>query len=267
MKKSKEEDDVETRAVKRVSFPGPISNHVGQWQQARGAKLEKRMGSVETDPVLSASGALMIGRGGAYSEDCWNKHDGLCVLGVGPIQQAGFGVGSIARARFLPGLKESVFPGPRAEIRRRPDVLKFGSGMKESLKQQQVGAHNIPTDGTASLGGLFRPEVSGMQADPSNELRELKAGKRGYWGLKQVFKGARSGPSGDVNGSKERRRREKGGACPGVEGSSDLLVNPAWICARRPLLHASEGSPGTGGSPRFESCWENGLWLVQSECP
>ena len=267
VKNSEEEDDVETRAVKRVSFPGPNSNHVGQREQARGAKLEKKLGPVETDPVLSTSGALMNGRGGAYSEDCWNKQDGLRVLGVGPIQQVGTGVGSIARARFLPVLKEIEFLGPRARIRRSPDVLKTGSGLKEGLKRQQVGAHNISTDGAASLVGLFGPDLPGMQAGPSNDLKELKAGKRGFWGLKKVFKGAWSGPSGDVTGSKEMRRMEKGGASPGVEGSSDLLVDPTWICARGPLLHAFEGSPGTGGTPRFESCWENGLWLVQSECP
>ena len=62
---------------------------------------------------------------------------------------------------------------------------------------------------------------------------------------------ARSGPSGDVTGSKEMRRMEEGGASPGVEGSSDLLVDPAWICARGPLLHAIEGSPGPGGTPSF----------------
>ena len=267
VKNSEQEDDVETRAVKRVSFPGPNSNHVGQREQARGAKLEKRLGPVETDPVLSASGALMNGRGGAYSEDCWNKQDRLRVLGVGPIQQADTGVRSIARARFLPGLKESEFPGPRARIRRSLDVLKTGSGLKEGLKRQQVGAYNISTDGAASLVGLFGLDLPGMQAGPSNDLRELKAGKRGFWGLKKVFKGARSGPLGDVTGSKEMRRMEEGGASPGVEGSSDLLVDPAWICARGPLPHAFEGSPGTGGTPRFESCWENGLWLVRSECP
>ena len=266
-KNSEEEDDGEARAVKWVSFPRPNSNHVGQREQACGAKLGKRLDPVETDPVLSASGAFMNGRGGAYSEDRWNKQDGLRVLGVGPIQQAVPGVGSKARARFLPGLKEAEFPGPRARISRSSVVLKAGSGPKEGLKWQQVGAHNISTDGAASLFGLFGPELSGMQAGPSKGLRELKAGKRGFWGLKKVFKGARSGPSGDVTGSKEKRRMEERGASPSAEGSSDLLVDPAWICARGPLLHALEGSPGPGGTPRFESCWEKGLWMVPSECP
>ena len=267
VKNSEEEDDVETCADKRVSFPGPNSIHVGQWEQARGAKMEKRLGPAETDPVLSTSGALMSGRGGAYSEVCCNKQDGLRVLEMGPIQQAGTGGGSQARAGSLLGLKETEFHGPRTRIRRSPDVLKTGSGLKEGLKRQQVGAHKISTYGAASLGGLSGLVLPGMQAGPSNDLREVKAGKRGSWGLKKVFKGARFGPLGDVSGSKEKRRMEEGGASPGVEGSSDLMVDPAWICARGPLLHAFEGSPGMGGTPRFESCWENGLWVVQSECP
>ena len=145
-----------------MGFPGPNSNRVGQREQVRRAKLGKRLGPVEVDPVLSASGAFMNGRGGAYSEDCWNKQDRLRVLGVGPIQQAAPGVGSKVRARFLPGLKESEFPGSRARISRSPNVLKAGSGLKEGLKWQHVGAHKISTNGAASLVGLIGPELPGM---------------------------------------------------------------------------------------------------------
>ena len=250
-----------------MGFPGPNSNHEGQREQARVAKLGKRLGPDEADLVLSASGAFMNGRGGAYSEGCWNKQDGLRVLGVGPIQQVEPGVGSKERARFLPRLKESVFPGPRARISRSPDVLKAGSGLKEGLKWQQVGAHKISTDGAASLVGLIGPELPRLQAGPSNRIRELKAGKRGLWGLNKVFNAARSGTSGDDTGSKEGWRMEEGGASPSVKGSSDLLVDPAWVCAREPLLQAIEGLPGLGGTPSFESCWEKGLWMVPSECP
>ena len=111
------------------------------------------------------------------------------------------------------------------------------------------------------------PVLPGMQAGPPNDLRKEKAGKRGFWGLKKFFKEARFGPSVDVSGSKEMRRLEEGGASPSVEGSSDPMVDPAWICARGPPLHAFEGSPGTGGTPSFESCWEKGMWVVQTECP
>ena len=44
------------------------------------------------------------------------------------------------------------------------------------------------------------------------------------------------------------------------------MDDPAWICARGPLLHASEGSPGTERTLSFESCWEKGKWMLQTEC-
>ena len=264
-KNPEEEDDVETRADKRVSSTGSKCSQVRQWEQAGEAKMKKRLGLAETFSVLSTSGALMRGRGGAYSEICWNKQDGLSVLGMGPIQQAGNGGGTNARAGFLPGLKEKEFNGPRARSRRSPDGLKTRSGLKEGLKRQKEGAH-ITTYGASSLGGESGPVLYGMQAGPPNDVREEKAGKRGFWGRKKSFKEARFGPSGDVSGSKETRRLEEGGASPGVEGSLELMVDLAWICARGPLLHAFEGPPGTGGTPSFESCWEKGMWMVQTEC-
>ena len=60
----------------------------------------------------------------------------------------------------------------------------------------------------------------------------------GNRGRKKGLKEARLGPKGVISCSKEERRLEKGGFRPGEEGSSDLLVDPAWICARGPLLHA-----------------------------
>ena len=102
--------------------------------------------------------------------------------------------------------------------------------------------------------GLCGPDLSGVQAGPSNNLRDLKVGKRGVWGLKKALRGARFVPSGVVTGSEEKRRMKGGDASPGAEGSSDLHVDPTWICARGPLLHAFEVSPGSGETPRFESC-------------
>ena len=183
---------------------------------------------------------------------------------MGPIQQAGNGGGTKVRAGLLSGLKEKEFNGPRARSRRSPDGLKTRSGLKEDLKRLKNGAH-ITTYEAASLGGEYGPVLYGMQAGPPNDAREEKAGKRGFRGLKKSFKEARLGPSGDVSGSKELRRLEEGGASPGVEGSLELMVDSAWICARGPLLHAFEGSPGTRGTPSFDSCWEKGMWMVQTE--
>ena len=184
---------------------------------------------------------------------------------MGTIQQAGDGGGTKARAGLLPRLKEKEFNGPRARSRRSPDGLKTRSGLKEDLKRLKNEAH-ITTYGAASLGGEYGLVLYGMQAGPPNDAREEKTGKKGFRGPKKSFKEARFGPSGDVSGSKESRRSKEGGASPGVEGSSEPMVDPAWICARGPLLHAFECSPGTGGTPNFESCWEKGMWMVQIEC-
>ena len=265
LKNPEEEDDVKTRADNRVSFPGPKCSQVRQWEQAREAKVEKRMGPAMTFVVPSTSGALMRGRGGAYPEICWNKQDGRSVLGMGSTQQAGNGGGTKARDGLLSGLKEKVFNGPRARSIRSPVGLKIRNGLKEDLKRLQNGAY-ITTNGAASSGGEYGPVLYRMQAGPSNVAREEIAGKRGFWGLKKSFKEARFGPSGEVSGSKELRRQEEGGASPGVEGSSEIMVDPTWICARGPLLQAFEGSPGTRGTSSFENCREKGLRTGQTEC-
>ena len=110
------------------------------------------------------------------------------------------------------------------------------------------------------MDGLIGPELPGsLQAWPTNWLRDIKHDKRGYWGLKKGFEVARSGPLGGTLASKEEWRMKEGGTSPGVEGSSDPLVDPAWICARGPLLHAKEGWPGRGGTSSFESCWERAI--------
>ena len=265
LKNPEEEDDVETRADKRVSFPGPKFRQVRQWEQAREAKVEKRMGPAETCSVLSTSGALMSGRGGAYPEICWNNQERRRVLGLGSTQQAGKGGGTKARVGLLSGPKEKVLNGPRARSIRSPDGLKIRSGLKEDLKRMQNGPC-ITTKGAVSLGGEYGPVLYGMQAGPSNVARKDNAGKRGFRGPKKSFNEARLGPAGAVFGSGELRRREEGGASPDVEGSSKIMVDPAWICARGPLLQAFEGSPGMGGTPSFENCWEKGLRTGQTEC-
>ena len=264
-KHPEEEEDVETRADKRVRFPGPMCSQIRQWEQAREAKVEKRMGHAVTSVVPSMAGALMRGSGGAYPEICWNKQDGRSILGMGPTKQAENGGGTAYRDGLLSGLKENMCNGPRARSIRGPVGLKSRNGLNEDLKRLQKGAY-ITSKGAASSGGEFGPVLYGMQAGPSKNAREETAGTRGVRGLKKPSKEARYGPSGEVSGTKEWRRLEEGEASPGVEESSDIMADPAWICARGPLLQASEGSPGTGGTPSFENCWEKGLWTGQTEC-
>ena len=133
---------------------------------------------------------------------------------------------------------------------------------------EQAGAHKSSSGWAARRKGLIRPKWPGsMQAGPSNRLKDLNQGKRGYWGLKKGFTKARSGPVGGSIGSSEEWRMKEGGTSPGAEGASNPLVDPAWICARGPLLHAKEGWSGRGITSSFESCWEKGLSLVPTESP
>ena len=256
------------RAAKRVGLPRPSSNDEGQREQDCGTKMGKCSGLVGADKVNSELGVLMKLISGVYAE-CWgNKKARYCRLGGGLIQQAGPSVGPNVRSCTLCGLNGIEILGPRPNISRSPNAQKDGSGLKKSLKMQQAGAHKVSTVGATSLEGLNGLDLPGpKQSGPSNCPRALKFGDRGNRGLKNGFKVARLGPKGVTSCLKEKRRLEDGGFRPGAEGSSDPLVDPAWICARGPLLHAQEGRPGLGGTSSFESCWEEGLWVVSSDCP
>ena len=252
----------------RVGLPRPSSNDEGQKEQDCGTNMGKRLGLVGVEKVNSEPVVLMKLRGGAHA-DCWgNKKAGYCRLGGGLIQQAGSSVGPNVRTRTLFGLNGIEILGPRLDTSRSPNAQKDVSGLKKSLKVQQAGSHNVSTIGAASLYGLNEPELLGpKQSGPSNCPRALKLGHRGNRGLKKELKEARLGPKGVNSYSKENMRLEDGGFRPGAEGSSEPLVDPAWICAWGPLLHAHEGRPGLVEISSFESCWEEGLWVVSSDCP
>ena len=51
---------------------------------------------------------------------------------------------------------------------------------------------------------------------------------------------AQSGPAGGTSGSREDWRMKVGGSRTGTGGSCEALVDPAWICARGPLLQTKE---------------------------
>ena len=243
-----EEEEGVARAVKRVGFSRQNSNYEGQSAQNRKIKLGKTQGTVEVDTVFSVSGAVLNGRGGANAEGRGNKSDESCALGEGLTQQAGPGGGSNCRACLLLGLKGTNSSGLRDTISRSPAVIKAGGGLKVGLQLQQGGAHKSSSGGAARMIGLFGPELPGsLQAGPSNWIRDIKQGKRGYWGLNKGFKGARSSALGATSGSRDEWRKKEGGTSSGAEGSSDPLLDPAWICARGPLLQTKEGWPGRGG--------------------
>ena len=198
-----------------------------------GTKKEKGSGLLGSNVVNSMSGALMRRRGGAY----------VGGLGDGKYKQSGLSAG----ANF-----EVLGPSP---------------DRSRSPVEQRDGVHKTSV-GADRLGGFFGPVSTGpKQVGPQKCLKALKSGNRGKRGLDNDLNVARLGPKGVTSCPKEEKRLEDGGSHLGAVYSMESLVDPAWICARGPLLNVQEGRPGLGETLCFESCWEEGLGAVSSDCP
>ena len=259
------EEEAEARAGKRVELCWKKINDENQSLQGCKIKLGKKKEHAEADAVCSAPGAGQNGRGGADEEKWGNKAAGSCDKGEGLSQQIRPRGGSYVRACFLPGLKRNESYGPRDTITRSPEVITTGSGLGVGLQLQLDEARKSSSGGDARKSGLLGLEDPGpLQTGPTNWTRDLKKGKRDTWGLTKV---AQSGPAGGASGSREDWRTKMGGSRTGTGGSCEALVDPAWICARGSLLQTKDSWPGWGGTPRFESCWENGLSPVAVESP
>ena len=59
--------------------------------------------------------------------------------------------------------------------------------------------------------------------------------------------------------------QKQGGVRSGGEGASHLGADPAWVCAKGPLLDADEPRTRLKDSDRFESGGNVGLWELSSE--
>ena len=247
------------RAAKRVGLPSLSCNDEGLRVQGCGTKKEKGSGLVGAVNVNSVSGALMKNRGGAYVEGGGTKRAGFCRLGEGIFQQTGLSAGPKAR---LSGF-EIFRPIPNRS--KSPIGQREGSGLKKAPKLKQL---HRPTAGTDRSGGLIGPVSNGpKKAGPPNGPRLLKAGVKGYRGVEKILNGARVGSKGVTYVSKAEKRLGDGGSRLGAVSSLEFLTDPAWICARDPLLNAQEGRPSLGGTSGFESCWKEGLGAVSSDCP
>ena len=263
-----------SRVVKRVGASKQKSNDEGQKKQVQKTNWGKKQGTGDGDAVGLVSAAVLIGSGGAH-EEMWDfKSDRNWSEGEGLIQHGGPGGGSC----FHPGLKGADYPGPREIISKSPSFIKAGKGMKYGLQLQQAAAHMCSSVGTKAGNGMkyglqlqqaaahmcssvgtarrfekFGPKPGSMQAGPSNRLENLIQSKKDNWGLKKGFTKARCGSAGGTSGSSEEWRMKEGGTRPGAEGASNPLSDPAWICARGPLLHAKEGWSGRERTSSFES--------------
>ena len=262
---SEEEEEPESRAGKRVELSWKKINDVGQILQGSKSKMGRKQGNVEADSVCLASGAAQNGRGGAGAEKRENKSAGPWANGEGLAHQLRPRGGPNARACFLGGLKGNEFHGPRDKVIRSPAVIKAGIGLEVGLQLQLDEAHKSSNVGAAGKKGIFGVQDPGpLQTGPSNWSRDFKRGNSGDW---RLIKAAQAGPAGGSSGAREEWRMKVGGLRSGEGGSCEALVDPAWICARGPLLQTKESWPGWGGISRFEVCWEKGLSLVAVESP
>ena len=260
-----DEQEAESRAGKRVELSWKKINDVGQILQGSKSKMGRKQGHAEADAVCSASGAAQHGKGGAGAEKRENKSAGPWANGEGLAHQFRPRGGPNARACFLGGLKGNEFHGPRDKLLRSPAVIKAGIGLEVGLQLQLDEAHKSSNVGAAGKKGIFGVKVpEPLQTGPSNWSRDFKRDNSGDWGL---IKAAQAGPAGGSSGAREEWRMKVGGFRSGEGGSCEALVDPAWICARGPLLQTKESWPGWGGISRFEVCWEKELSLVAVESP
>ena len=254
-----------SRADKRVELSWKKINDVGQFLQGSKSKMGRKQGNVEANSVCSASGAAQYGRGGAGAEKRENKSAGPWANGEGLAQQLRTRGGPNARACFLGGLEGNEFHGLRDKAFRSPAVIKAGIGLEVGLQLQLDEAHKSSNVGAAGKKGIFGVQDPGpLQTGPSNWSRDFKRGNSGDW---RLIKAAQAGNAGGSSGAREEWRMKAGGLRTGEGGSCEALVDPAWICARGPLLQTKESWPGWGGISRFEVCWEKGLSLVAVESP
>ena len=94
----------------------------------------------------------------------------------------------------------------------------------------------------------------------------LNGGVKGLRGMEKALNVARVS-KGATYVSKTEKRLGDGDSRLGVVSSLDSLADPAWICARDPLLNTQEDKTCLRGTSGFESWWENGLGAGSSICP
>ena len=258
-KNQKEEGEAVVRAVKRVEIPSQSCDDEGQRLQDWESKKKSGTGLGGAEKVNSASGDLMQNRGGAYVEGGGNKRAGSGCLGEGTTKQTELSVGPNSR------LNGSEFFGPIPNRSGSSIGQRVGSGLYKASKWRQRHRASVGMD---RLGGLTGPVSAGpKQAGPPNGPWISKEGVRGNRGLEKVLNEARDGPKGILYCSKVEKRLGDGGSRLGTVCSLDPLADPAWICARDPLLYAQEGRLRPGGMSSFESSWEEGVGAVSPDCP
>ena len=153
----------------------------------------------------------------------------------------------------------SKFFGPISNRSKSQTGQRVGCGLKKLKQLHRPKVITGGLDGPVSNG----PKKAGISTCP----RTLKEDAVGHRGVDKVLNVAYVFPKGSTYVSKAEKRMGVRGSRLGAVASLDSLTDPAWICARDPLLIAQESSPNLGGSTGFESCWEEGLGAATSDCP
>ena len=162
---------------------------------------------------------------------------------IGPTEQVG----------FIFGLKGPQFFGPKSgPVRNSKTQKALGRRNRKMGKECKQPAH---TDKACLVGS--GPAFNGPNP---NAQRQVQRGSR------RQTRGLREVSLGPLDDSSYSAGEKQCGGRSGGEGTShlDALVDPAWICAKGPLLDADEVRTGLKDSDRFESGGNVGLWEMSS---
>ena len=246
-KETKEEDVVVARAAKQVGTPSPSCNDESVWVQSSRPEKEEWPGFVGAGYGKSGAENFLKSRKGTHVEGRGTNREGFCCPEDGTFQIKGTTAGSKMRGD---GAKNY---GPKSEMKKGPFNQWVGSGL---IKAPQLKQPNRPSVGKDKLDGLVGhavkgPNIFGFPLGPNTSKLGVSGNRRV---LKEacVFKGDTDAP--------DTENREG-------DGGSSRREDPAWICARDPLLFAQEDKTCMGRNSGFESCWEKGPGEGPSDCP
>ena len=232
-KSSEEGEDGTARAERRVGFDRPKRN-------------DERLQKVVGEPDARGQAGLVGAGGDSLGSDHLLKHRWEDQKGAWDRETAGtfsLGEGLIQRAASGPTEHVGFRSGPKC-----PQFFGPKSGPDRNSHKQP--AH---TDKASLVGS--GPAFNGPNP---NAQRQIQRGPRRQT---RGRKDASLGPLVDSSGSAGKKQC---GVRSGGEGASHLVVDPAWVCAKGPLLDADEVRTGLKDSDRFESGGNVGLWELSS---
>ena len=202
---------------------------------------------------------LMKRRGGDQGK--WGREKvGTNGVGGGLVQRVAFG--PTDRAGFQNGLNWPQLFGPKSGPIRWIKPQKATGGIKLRNEGQQTGVHYKACLGRGGPALIGPNQFENVKCPKAQKQKQVDPGRH-KWGS------VNSLGHKDIMYSDGETKGEDEGDRPGGKGSShsDVLVDPAWICARGPLLVAHEERTGLKDCYSFESCEKEGLWEMSSERP